>query len=219
VRLHSPSAAGNYMVDIAIGAAGSEIVILSDLYWAPQTNAGPDAPCRFFPISIPAGVRISARCQSPNAAATLYAGVMLLADGFMPSPMQGRVTTYGATEATTRGVNVNAGAVAHTTSAWVQVVASLTNPARMLGIAAGMGNQGHGGNGVRDIFDIGIGGAGSEIVIIPDCLITASLTLSMPDFFIFPVNIPSGTRLAIRMQSSTTTSTDRQLDFVCYGVD
>jgi hypothetical protein len=35
----------------------------------------------------------------------------------------------------------------------------------------------------------------------------------------FPVNIPSGTRLAVRARSSSNSFSDRHLDMALYGVD
>ncbi len=194
VTIAQPSLAGNYLIDIGIGAVGSEIVIISDLYYCSQSNARMLGTTRFFPIFIPAGTRIAARCQSPNAAATLYVGVTLLAQGFMPSAVMSRVTTYGANETTSRGINVDGGATAHTKSAWVEISASMANPAKLLNITPGFGNAAHGASAVRYIFDIGIGAVGSEVVIIPDCFTCGFTYYAIPDWLIFPVSIPAATR-------------------------
>jgi hypothetical protein len=65
----------HHLLDIAIGAAGSEVVILSNLYIL-TTAMWSAVPTFFLPINIPAGTRISARVQSATASSafglTLY---------------------------------------------------------------------------------------------------------------------------------------------------
>lgn len=79
IVLYSPDvdSAGNdqvnkfWAVDIAVGAAASEVIIVPDLMasrgWS--TNFSPTGSLR-LPISIPAGTRISARCASTSNNAT-----------------------------------------------------------------------------------------------------------------------------------------------------
>lgn len=56
------------LLDIAIGAGGSEVVIVPNWSQPPFS----DKMARgFVPVSIPAGTRIAARCQSPTASATI----------------------------------------------------------------------------------------------------------------------------------------------------
>jgi hypothetical protein len=67
-------ATGFYLVDIAIGAASSEVDIVKN---HPNAIRGEDSTSprpyisQFFPIPIPAGTRLSARLQSNVASATL----------------------------------------------------------------------------------------------------------------------------------------------------
>jgi hypothetical protein len=64
--------AGEYLMDLSIGAAGAEVAILSNLSLQ-EDLYGLMTPNVVGPIwqSIPAGIRISARCQNSRAA-TLY---------------------------------------------------------------------------------------------------------------------------------------------------
>lgn len=60
------------LIDIAIGGAGSEIIIVPNIQW----YHGASRPRQFYPIPIPAGTRISARCQA-DAASSAARRVML----------------------------------------------------------------------------------------------------------------------------------------------
>lgn len=67
----------NWAVDIGIGATGSEVVIIQDIYAAGRTEHDAVYPfySHFFPISIPLGTKISAR-----AACTLNTATVRLID-------------------------------------------------------------------------------------------------------------------------------------------
>jgi hypothetical protein len=209
-------ASGCYLIDIGIGAADYEIPILTDLFYS---RNGAQC-CSYFPLPIPAGTRVSARAQYyTTGAAGVNVGILLQSVGFLPSPVLSRCITYGADEATTLGVAVDAGAVAHTKGAWTEIIASTTNPIKMLFAINGM-DHGWGGY-YRYLFDIGIGSEDSEIVVVPNRYFKNPNTGHFnPNVFgPFPVNIPAGSRLAVRMQASTTDAADRVVSFVLYGVD
>lgn len=96
-------AAARYFVDVAVGAAGFETVIIPNLYLAypAAARAGQEV---FFPITIPSGTRISARIQSTlNLTAGLQINVRLMASGLLVTPARSVVTTWGDTTATTNG--------------------------------------------------------------------------------------------------------------------
>ncbi len=63
----TPVSVSRTLLDIAVGAAASEVVILSNYQCFRQLNttAAPGAT-PFFPIGIPSGTRVSARAQSSN---------------------------------------------------------------------------------------------------------------------------------------------------------
>lgn len=71
-------ATATWLVDIAIGAAGSEVEVVSDLLLAGGTATDQPLPGSMsFPVAIPAGVRVAARARcSSNAATTRTIDVM-----------------------------------------------------------------------------------------------------------------------------------------------
>jgi hypothetical protein len=213
------SASADYLVDIGIGAAGSETVIISNLCIGgkiPMVRTS--SP--IWPIPIPAGTRVSARCQSTTASATLTVQALLLQQGLMTSAPLARVNTYGDATADSGGTSVDPGATINTKGAWTQIAASTTNP--HTGLVIGIGNQANTIRTTADILlDIGVGAAAAEQIIIPDFQVREDST----DDFMLPcqshlffATIPAGTALSARAQCSINDATDRLFDVVLYGV-
>ena len=219
IMLASPSAAGDYLVDIGIGAANFEATLVPNILYC---GRGGDACAHFrFPVGVPAGSRLVARVQSNGASNTVAAAITLLNHGFSGLSHFGFVRDYGTALADSGGVSVDPGAVASTKNSWSQLVASTARPARQLVVC--IGNQ---GNNVRTtatwLCDVGIGPAGQEHVVVPNIGLFASSTsdLVMPIVYgPFPVAVPSGSRLAARAQCSITEATDRLFDIAVYGVE
>lgn len=212
-------ASSDFLVDIGIGASGSERIIVPDLVAGYYTRY--QAAVYYVPISIPAGVRIAARCQSISGGATLSVLVSLLSQGFLPSSSLGRVTAYGANTADSGGTSVDPGGVAHTKNAYSQINGATANPIRALAIGIGCQENGARTQGFW-LVDIAVGAAGSEKIILPDVHLSAELTIDSitPSALgVFFIDIPAGVRLAARAQSSITDATDRLFDIVLYGID
>jgi hypothetical protein len=209
----------DFLVDIAIGAAGSEVIILADLFkesWGQITALG---PIYDFNIDIPAGTRISARCAgyAYNTKKTSV-GVHLMNTGFYKNHL-GIVDNYGLNAADCGGVSIDPGGTANTKGAWSQITASTTRTIRELMTV--FGNQRNTGRALYHwLVDIGIGGAGSEVVIIPDIPFNcgANLTLYPVNSVLYPVAIPAGTRLSVRAMCSGNDATDRTFDAILYVV-
>lgn len=214
-----PTANTDFLLDIAIGAAASEVVILSNLYFGAGQGSVIYGNPFIFPIAIPAGTRISARVQSDTGSETITVNVHLIGQGFLPAQPLSIVDTYGANTADTGGVSVDSGSSADTKGAYSEVVASTTRDMREFTVA--IGNQ---VNGIRAsyvwLFDIAIGAAASEVIIVPDIALACSSTsdILFPHNIRVPLRIPAGTRIAARSQCSGTNSADRLFDVFVYGV-
>lgn len=107
-----------------------------------------------------------------------------------------RSTSYTA-------ISVTLGAVANTKGSWSQVVASTSGTVGMVRLRA-MNYA----NAVAHatLLDIGIGAAGSEVVVVPNVTVGGG---GAPNAFggliiDIPVSIPAGTRVAVRAQSQRT---------------
>lgn len=220
--------ADNYLVDIGIGAAGSEVVIIPNLMFLRGLGGAGTVPnfgvSYIFPLSIPAGSRLSARLQCGTASKTVGVFVTLIGSGFLPSSPLQRVTDYGSVTGSSIGTVVDPGATVETYGSWVQLSAATTRPIRFLVAAFGY----HASQTSPTSWwavDFGIGAAGSERVIVSK-LSTVRQKGTDPGNFqpattpAIPVAVPAGSRLAARcMNHSLTASPDRLVDVIAYGVD
>jgi hypothetical protein len=220
VQLGNASAGVDYSVDIAIGGAGSEIIIVADLLAGSGTGSIARQGAYFIPIPIPAGTRVSARCQATTLSSALRAKVHLLGD--LPGGMEpfGKCVRYGFVSATTQGTTIDPGATANTKGAWTQLVAATTYAIKALWFDTS--NLVQVTRTSADwLLDLGIGGAGAELVIAPNFHIEASTTddtLVHGPSPLLPVSIPAGSRLSARCMSSLNTATVRNLAVAVYGL-
>lgn len=217
----SHGAAVNYLIDIGIGAGGSEVVLIPDIAVTPNTT-GPSGHMRLlFPIALPAGTRIATRCQASTGSSLIRVSGYLLGGGFaLPAPL-GRVTAYGISTSTSRGTNVDPGGTAHTKGSYAELVASSANPIKALALTVGYVLQTSTNTG-RWFLDLAIGAAGSEQVIIPNLYFIVHPEIDgFASMFAgpFPIEIAAGTRLAARVQSQLIATAERDLDLAVYGID
>ena len=202
------------LLDIGIGAGGSEQVIIPNLQFNSRAQGGAYGPY-LFPILIPAGTRIAARAQDQFGTQTMQVSIELisgtnLAGGVCPS----MVSEYGATT-DSQGTSINSGAVAHTDSSWVQITAATTRDHHWL-VFAGVFSTTIAE--VTLLIDIGIGAA-TEQEIVSDIFVSADVTAGLTAATVhhYPIFIPSGSRLTIRARSSATN--DSQIFYAkLYGV-
>jgi len=218
VDLGSPATATDYVVDIGIGGAGAEQVLLPNLIVGSGTGAGARSARTWWPVKIPAGTRIAARCQASVASAACRAMALLGSSGFVGEPGLARVVDYGTS--IPQGTTVDPGGTANTKGSWVQLVASTTN--RIGTLLLGASNLGQTARTTCEwLVDIGIGGAGSETVLLSnvhyECVSTED-TIHPQGRGPYYVEIPAGTRLAARAQCSINTVTVRNIALIAYGI-
>jgi hypothetical protein len=102
------------LVDVAIGAAASESILIPDLLagWAPPTADAGSPRHYIFPLYVPSGSRISARVASVVASGTVACWVSLYG-GLSDSEAWWcgeQVVAYGITSASSKGTTVTPGA-------------------------------------------------------------------------------------------------------------
>lgn len=214
------------MMDLGFGGSGSEVVVAANLVCSLAgyaTFASTGAANYFFPISVPAGTRISARFQASRNDVTCYVQAAVFAAGTGIINGAGSVETWGATTASSTATLLDAGATAGTKGSWVQLTAATTNTAREVTLAfVNVDNDSAGTDQVRKTFqvDLGIGGSGSERVVIPDIAVSRAWSIchSLP-LIRLPITIPAGSRLAARVASSSNTAGNmRSIGVAAYGV-
>lgn len=123
-----------------------------------------------------------------------------LANAFR-GPLRDRATNVGASTGTSAGVTVTTGG-AHTKGNWAEVEDSLA--ADCDGFFVSCNN---GGGAARFIFDVGIGAAAAEVVLVPDVLIIFNSQAQYGYPIFCPIGIKAGTRIAVRAQAHVATQT------------
>ena len=92
---------GRFLVDVGLGAGGAEAVLLPDLHF--DGNATGNHPAAYrFPVAIPAGSRVSARCQCSTASGTVNVAAVLDQGDNAGLGGTGDVAAYGASAADER---------------------------------------------------------------------------------------------------------------------
>jgi hypothetical protein len=190
-----------FLIDIAIGAASSEYVVIPNLI-ARAENAAQITGQLFFPIAIPAGSRISARCQSATGGSSIRVAVTLCGGGFSNYPVYSGVEAIGISTANTDGAFYQtSGTAINTKCAWQQMTAATSHDIKALQVAHTHFNS---AVAASTLYDIGIGAASSETVLIPNLVeVVDSGMQSLTNYSAcIPCAIPQGTRVAFRQQSS-----------------
>lgn len=206
----------DFLCDIAVGAASSEKNIANNLY------AGSTAETPVFDymidVPIPAGTRVSARCQCTAASKNLIVAVTLLVRGPNGSVGLQKLTTMGAATGASGGTSIDPGTSLNTKGAYTTIQATTAETYR--GLLVAIGNQNQQARTVTQwLLDVAIGAAASEKVIIPDLVLTSAVNRGMmPCVVQVPVEVPAGVRLSARCSSNNTTATKRLFDLILYGI-
>lgn len=192
-------------VDIAIGASGSESVLVNNLI-AVTKNTQPITPVYMFPCSIPAGTRISARCQSSLSSATTLVQVTTFQSNFADGAASGLVDAVGFSTATTLGVAPTPGTNAQ--GSYSQVIASTANDYQGFFLGFDYQNNSAGSATYTHLLRLAIGASGSEQVILPNVPLNLptniSNILTPANTPYIPMQIPAGTRIAVSDSVSAT---------------
>lgn len=221
VHITPGTAARDFLIDIALGAASSEVDVVSNLlYSTGTTSTFVEAESFYVPVGIPAGSRISVRCQASSGTSQISIYVVLAkGDAYRRQRCQ-RATTYGANTADSGGTSLDPGGSANTDGGYSQLSAAITNPIRSVLIC--VGNQVNGARTDASFrFNLARGAGGSEVVVAPTIFARASTDhdLIRPHMIARDFRIEAGQRLAANTRCSITDATDRLIDIVVIGFD
>lgn len=219
----TPTASTNIrrLVDIGIGAASSEVVLLPDLN-AGNTglwNSAAATPAMYyFPVFVPAGTRISARHQSSSTTVGCTVAVWLMQWPIGPGQWVGqRVTAYGVNAANSYGTSVAQSTGGYGTTA--EITASCGYPIRALQLGQDMLADTTGAT-KRGIVRIGRGATPDWFVSdlpFQESTTTENLFMMAPNLILSQMRfaIPAATRLTL----ATRTSSAESRGWIIYGVD
>ena len=214
------SSSGGYSIDIAVGPAGQEKIIVNNLF---VTNTSAAAlrhgPHYSFPVSIPAGMRISARaqCGASSDTGNNFVALQLFDGSFTQMEGTAGVDSISFNAGSTTGVTVTASGSSNTKGSYAQLIAATARDYIGLFFAVGRAGSLPSTSGSH-LMDVAIGASGQEKIILPNLVFeyAAAAEAYYPEtegpYFIA---VPAGTRLAARSQSDTSSS---PVTVVAYGM-
>jgi hypothetical protein len=188
------------LMDIGVGAPGSEQVVV------PNINIGGWGHGAMFqaPLFIPAGSRVAVRIQSVIASKALPLRLNLIPTPVLADACQW-CEAWGIDTANSKGLTLTTPTTAGVKTAWQQISAGITRDTSV--IAWSLANAGSNISANKGGFDIGYGPSGSEVPLMQDARWEQLGTEQFrPCQFVVPCNLPAGTRLAVRWDSTGTTA-------------
>lgn len=201
----------NGLVDIGTGGTGSEVALVSNI--AIQSSDGfHNSAWAQLPIMVPAGTRLNVRWQCSTGSSTGYFLLVLMEQPqqsrtFPPesvSPAQAAFSseTCGATTSTSRGTTITASGSANTKGSYTQLLASTAKRSTKMLVILGRVSSSNNGY----LVDIATGGAGAEVVQVPNLPFEWGDAKTLVGYLI-DIVIPAGSRIAARCQSATGSAT------------
>lgn len=208
-----------FLLDVGVGAAGSETLLVPDLFYSLVTSASPPNAWYLLPLAIPRGTRIALRGQSSTASGAVVAMVHAIAGPIIgPSGLR-RVEACGIAAGASALTAIDPGAAANTDSAWVELVAATAFAYRWLMVGFGH-SAGVVAASTRWLVDIGVGAAGSETELVPDLFVHGHTGTDTPApiSLCFPASVAAGTRISARARSQSASDVTRDIDVAVWGV-
>lgn len=217
VQLTSKSSAADQLIDLMIGGAGSEVVVVPNIYYTAGSNSA-YGKTFMFPVAIPAGSRLSARSQSATASVTARVAVYLIQTGTLGMQSFSKIVAYGASTAASRGTGITDPGAAGAWGAWTQVVAATSEPLKWILPIFGDRSVATRTSGAKYVAQIGRGANPNEQGVGPEHAWNSSSTsFSISSFQGVPCDIASGERLSVRWGGSSVVAASLGVDVVIYG--
>ena len=208
--------------DVGINVGGNRYIIAKDVRPCALTLRGNNEGRAYIhlPLHIPAGTQLSMRTQASTAAgSSIFASIIGFSHGVNGAPGYSKCIALSAIT-TSRGVAVDPGGVAHTKTR-VELVASSAEAVAAVFAQTGPNNDTSRTAASRWLYDLEMGGSGSEQIILPNFSMCGGSTgdIALPDITpVVPCYAPAGTRFSVNAQSSSVTVGDRTFDMTLYGL-
>ncbi len=204
----------NYYADIAVGAGGSEQVIINNLAIGVGSGAAAAGARTGFPVNIPSGSRVAATfAYTSSTTTTTNAGFVLGFQGYEGGMTMGEgfslVDSINSNNGL--GTNVATGGVNNTKGTYVQLTAATTRD------YAGFLVGGVPGGGLFGfLVDVAVGAGGVEKNILSNYTFPENSGNAMGCQLsgAMMVPIPSGTRISARAQGSNVST----VNVTVYGI-
>ena len=189
------SNAAYFLGDVAIGAGGSEQIVIPNLGISSSGQSNIGVSPLFIPLLIRQGTRVAVRVQASSGTPTSLVKIIFIAASFAGAIGRppGRYEDWGADTANSFGTAVTAGNA--TKSAYTQLKASTGLTARWVILET----ESVTADSQQVTMDFATGAGGSEQVIVPDIVFADGCLGSSA---ILPLQIPQGSRVAVRVAAS-----------------
>lgn len=195
-----------WLIDIGIGGAGSEVVLIPNL-----TLGGQDRGSEFrilVPLHVPKGSRLAVRYQ----AGTITQSFVINVQGFGANQRGFTgVDDIGTALATSTGTQINVAGGGNTFGSYTTMSASTTRDYVGLFVC----NSVTSGGGGTYMFDVAVGSAGNEQIVLINAVFNGDNTC-LSGYTFVPVAIPAGSRLSMRQ--STSNNGPPSPFYIIYGV-
>lgn len=203
--LNQQSSTNDYLVDIALGPAGSESIVINDVLVTAGAS-GVRSKSFYFPLQVPVNTRLSIRAQNATLSSTIVANITWMQEGFGGHPSFAKFHTYGALIATSTGVALAAPG-ANAWGAWTQMTDRAAYDHGWLMPIVGDLSLVTRTAGSRFAYQSGVGASGSEFPNTPAIWFSASSTqLGLSYYPGWWVPVPFGQRLAMRYAVNAATN-------------
>lgn len=189
------SNAAYFLADIAIGAGGSEQIVIPNLGTSSPSQGQPVSSPLFIPLYIAQGTRVAARVQASSGTNASQIKMIFVAGSFSGAIGKPpcRYEDWGADTGSSFGTAVTAGNASK--SAYTQLKATTGLDARWVILeiesVTASGNQ--------DTVDLATGAGGSERIVLPDVVFTDG---NLGSYALVPLQIPQGSRVAVRVANA-----------------
>jgi hypothetical protein len=192
------------LMDIGVGASGSEVVIVPFLSVGHQ-GGGVEIVFK-IPVFVPAGSRVAIRIQSVRTSQNItvaFWGAISCTTNQTPVPvslLKSSTVQYGADTATSNLTLLTAPGSLNTKGAFTEITAATAEPLQgvVIMVSGGPSNT---YTASANLVDIGVGAAGSETVVLNNfqLVVGGNETLSAARSNTFAAcDIPAGSRISMR---------------------
>lgn len=204
------------LVDIAVNNGGSDQVVVENFYSGAPTSSSvaQSAGGTFIPVRIPSGAIVKARSQATTGSVNLsvhivgFQGAAGLSKGFRKLACLADLTNSNVSNTLTLSGTSLTG--------YTQIAASTSIAAAGLILALDERSTSSMSTTAHSLWDVAMGGAGSEVVVLPKIGIYLNSASRFLPIGPFPVDIPAGKRLAVRAQ--TDVADTNVLSMFLYGL-
>jgi hypothetical protein len=192
-----------YLIDISIGATGSEVVLVPNFYAEPNQTVAPLTV--FIPLNVATGVQLSARCQSSSSGATMAVAVVGVATNADSAPLFSTMAALTADTANTRISTTNVTLVGSGSTTYTSLVdpTSTTYGALLWSIGQSGTTPATSQEGRAAILTSPTGGGGEAEAFAGGVFMLATSTVYKNPYYLTTKQFASGIRISGQVIAGT----------------